>query len=357
MFGINGRFLTQPATGVQRYAFNVTSAISERFRSGGRAASLLAPPGTVEPPFDPIRLQVLGRLRGHAWEQLELARAWPGDLLNLCNTAPVLKRNQVVCIHDANAFIVPDSYSRSFRLLYKTLQPILARRAARIATVSRFSATQLSKYLSVKASDIVVLPNGHEHVAGWDAARAGGARLALGQTDAQAARPFVLALASRARHKNLNFLLDLAPELERLNVRLVIAGGSSDIFTAEALQKSDNVQHLGFVTDDDLAFLFEHALCLLFPSLTEGFGLPVLEAMALGCPVVSTDRASLPEICGSAALLAPPDQPALWLGHIRSLLESENLRADLSGYGREQAKLFSWSETAAGYIALMERLA
>ena len=90
------------------------------------------------------------------------------------------------------------------------------------------------------------------------------------------------------------------------------------------------MQHLGFVTDDDLAFLFEHALCLLFPSLTEGFGLPVLEAMALGCPVVSTDRASLPEICGSAALLAPPDQPALWLGHIRSLLESENLRADLS---------------------------
>lgn len=352
-FGINGRFLTQPMTGVQRYAMNVTRAMSAALAARGERAPLLSVPDTEDPLLAGTPLRTVGPAGGHAWEQLILPRAWPGPLLNLCNTAPALKADQVVCIHDANVFNAPESYSASFRTFYRTLQPLLARRAARIATVSAFSAGQIANHLSVRASDIVVLPNGHEHVHAWDPRQAVRAPASLNRDADGLERPFVLALGSRARHKNLDLLLKLAPALGELGLDLVVAGGQASIYAAEALQRGENVRHLGFVTDHDLAYLMERALCLAFPSLTEGFGLPALEAMARGCPVVSTDRASLPEICGSAALLAPPDRPERWIAQIRALASSPDLRSDLIGRGRAQAALFSWQASAQGYLDLM----
>lgn len=353
LFGVNGRFLTQPMTGVQRYALNVTRAMSEAVAARGETMPLLAPPNAMDPKLDGAPLNIIGRLSGHAWEQVTLPQAWPGRLLSLCNTAPAWKIDQVICIHDANVFLAPESYGAPFRIFYKTLQPLLARRAARITTVSKFSAIQIAQYLSIKVSDIVVLPNGHEHVHAWDTNQATLAPSALRKNLDGTERPFVLALGSRARHKNLSLLLSMAAQLSDVGIDLVIAGGHADIFAPEDLQRSNNVHHLGFVTDHDLAYLMDRALCLAFPSLTEGFGLPVLEAMARGCPVISTDRASLPEICGHAALLAPPDQPQQWLAHVRALLESTNLREDLIGQGQNQATLFSWTNTAQGYLDLM----
>jgi GT2 family glycosyltransferase len=113
------------------------------------------------------------------------------------------------------------------------------------------------------------------------------------------------------------------------------------------------VKVVGYVTDRDLAYLMDRALCLVFPSWTEGFGLPIVEAMAHGCPVVSSDRASMPEVCGEAALMAPPDDPAAWVRHVRALAKSPDLRQDLVGRGHERARLFSWANTAAGYVELM----
>jgi GT2 family glycosyltransferase len=250
-------------------------------------------------------------------------------------------------------FIAPESYGVGFRNFYKTLQPLLARRAAKISKVSKYSAGQIAETLTLEISDIVVLPNGHEHVFKWDSHRATLAPTSLRHYPDGSGRPFVLALGSRARHKNLALLFNLAGQLAKLNLDLVIAGGQSNVFSREELQRSPNIQHLGFVTDNDLAYLFERAVCLAFPSLTEGFGLPALEAMALGCPVISTDRASLPEICGDAALLAPPDKPQRWIEHIQALLGSSSLRQELIGRGRIQSKKFSWSDTAQGYLDLM----
>lgn len=352
-FGINGRFLTQPMTGVQRYAMNVTRSLSAALIARDETAPLLAPPNAEDPGLQGLPLRRIGRGGGHVWEQLALPRAWQGSMLNLCNTAPALKGDQVVCIHDANVFVAPESYSLSFRAFYKTLQPLLARRAARIATVSTYSADQIAKHLSMRVSDIAILPNGHEHVRAWDPEQAVRAPAALGRDPSGAERPFVLALGSRARHKNLGLLLRLAPELADRGIDLIVAGGQADIYAQENIQHSANVRHLGFVTDHDLAYLMERALCLAFPSLTEGFGLPALEAMARGCPVVSTDRASLPEICGNAALLAAPDQPERWMTHIDRLARNPELRAELIDRGRAQAARFSWSATAQGYLDLM----
>ena len=347
-FAINGRFFGQPTTGVQRYAREVVSALDGLLSAAGRAGTVMAPHGGEIPPMRAIAVRRAGPAGGHLWEQAILPSRWHGPLLNLCNTAPVVRRRQVVCMHDANVFRMPESYGRSFRTLYRTLQPLLARRSARIATVSRDAARQLAAHLPVRAEDVAVLPNGHEHALRWNAA-------AASVFDARPQeRPFVLLLGSRARHKNIGLVLGLAEALDGLGLDLLVAGGGAGIFAAERLGDAPNLRWLGKVSDDDLALLFSRALCLAFPSFTEGFGLPILEAMALGCPVVSSDRASMPEVCGDAALMASPDDPAAWLAHVAALAASPALRDELRGRGRRQAARFSWAETARGYLDLLE---
>jgi glycosyltransferase involved in cell wall biosynthesis len=352
-FAVNGRFLTQTPTGVQRYALNVLKALDEA-SGGGAVASLLVPSGAADPGLNAFsRIEVASRLNGHAWEQCVLPWKWRGPLLNLCNTAPVAKKNQIVCIHDGNVFAAPDSYSLAFRTAYKSIQPVLARRAMRIATVSHASARQLARYLPIEAKDIAVLPNGYEHVLQWNA---DAADIAPGIVQAIAARSrrYVFALGSRARHKNLALLSRIAADLDRLGIDIVIAGGDFGIFSESAAGQHDNVIMAGRVSDDDIAYFLKYALCLAFPSLNEGFGLPVVEAMALGCPVISSYHSSMAEVCGDAALMASPFDPAQWIAYVEALRGSASLTDDLRAKGFVQMQKFSWRETAAGYCELLE---
>lgn len=348
-FAINGRFFGQPTTGVQRYAREVVAALDGLLSASGRSGTVLAPHGEGDiPAMRAIRVRRAGPAGGHIWEQAVLPARWRGPLLNLCNTAPVVRSEQVVCIHDANVFRMPDSYSRSFRTLYRTLQPMLARRSSRIATVSRDAARQLAQHLTVKAAAVAVLPNGHEHALRWK-------RDAATVFDATPQeRPFVLLLGSRARHKNAALMLGLAGALDAMGLDLLVAGSRASIFAADRHVEAANVRWLGGVSDDDLALLFSRALCLTFPSFTEGFGLPILEAMALGCPVISSDRASMPEVCGDAALMAAPDDPEAWRAQVALLAASETLREELRGRGRLQAAKYSWTATARGYLDLFD---
>ena len=348
-FGINGRFLAQATTGVQRYAREITRALDGLLDQSHRRGTLLTP-GHVAPhePFKAIDVVSGGPFGGHVWEQIALPARWRRPVLNLCNSAPILASRSIVCLHDANVFTRPESYRPAFRAAYRLMLPTIVNRASRVTSVSKAAAQQLAAVLPIAARDIVVLPNGHEHALQWQAAAADlAAQLPLD-------RPFVLLLGSRARHKNASMIIELAPALNDLGIDLVIAGGGAGIFSPLAeTTVGNNIKSLGFVTDDDLAFLYERALCLVFPSWTEGFGLPLVEAMALGCPIVSSNRASMPEVCGPAALLAAPDDPAAWLRHISSLLSSVELRAELRGRGSEQVQLFSWKRSAEGYLELL----
>ncbi len=346
-FAVNGRFLSQPVTGVQRYALSVTRGIDAILASQGRKALVVTPPGCPAPAFEALDVLRTGPGSGHPWEQAVLPVRWRGPLLSLCNTGPLARAEQVLCVHDANVFRAPESYGRGFRTLYRTLQPMLAARVARVTTVSGDSARQVAEHLSLRVEDVLVLPNGHEHALSWDPSRS--TVLAAQPQD----RPFVLALGSRARHKNLSLLVGLAPELDALGLDLLVAGGGAGIFAAHAQGTAPNVRHLGTVTDDDLALLMGRATCLAFPSLTEGFGLPIVEAMALGCPVVSSDRASMPEVCGDAALMASPEDPAAWRDAFSRLASSPSLGRELADRGRQQVRRFSWDATARGYLDAM----
>lgn len=349
-FAINGRFLTQPVTGVQRYAREIVDRLDRILKQNGRGANIYLPAGDASiPPYAALKPVRSGYLTGHAWEQAALPAADSAFLLNLCNLGPVVRRRQIVCMHDANVYNMPESYSRSFRAVYQTLLPALARRSAAITTVSHFSARELARHLPIREERITVLPNGHEHVFNWDARRS------ILLVKHRFERPYVFILGSRARHKNNGMIFGLARALDELGIDIVVTGGQASIFAeAEQTVAAPNLRFMGFVNDDDLAALLGGALCLAFPSFTEGFGLPIVEAMALGCPVVSSDRASMPEICGEAALMAAPDQPEAWLAQIRRLLDSTQLRDELRERGRERVKSFSWDVSAEGYLDLMK---
>jgi glycosyltransferase involved in cell wall biosynthesis len=195
---------------------------------------------------------------------------------------------------------------------------------------------------------VVVTYNGHEHALRWDPSRSG---LALGK------RPFVLALGRRERHKNNDLLRQLPAPLERLGLDLCIAGDVDPaVFDARNGTLPANLRLLGRIEDDDLARAFEEALCFLFPSRVEGFGLPALEAMTRGCPVVASDVACLPEIYGSGALYAPPDDLEAWIGQVRRLLKEPLLRDEMRAEGRARSERYSWRTIAETYLDIMAQI-
>jgi glycosyltransferase involved in cell wall biosynthesis len=356
-WALNGRFLTQPLTGVQRYGREILHAldrlVADRHQfASGIALEVLVPPGTTNlPKLVAIPIRTVGRGNGHGWEQLALVPHVRGGLISLCNTGPLRVAKHIVCIHDLNTRLAPTSYSLQFRLLYRALLPLLGRSAAAMTTVSQFSADQLPRFGIRRSGGTLIIPNGHEHALAWKPRHSARTRAAAGPNT-------VLLIGSQAPHKNIGLLLGMAQALADAGLRLAIAGASQDrIFAAHpAASACDNVVWLGRIDDDELAALMMDCLCLAFPSLTEGFGLPPLEAMALGCPVVASDRGALPEICGDAALYASPTQPALWLHHFQSIRDDQAVRAGMIARGKRAAGRFSWRHSAAQYLAYMAHL-
>ena len=350
---LNGRFLTRHATGVDRVAEEIIFALDRLLESGGGdhpafRAELLVPPGRERDlPLKHISTRQVGRLRGHPWEQTELARAagkrW---LVNLCNTAPVLRRRNMVLIHDAQVYQTPESYSRGFRLTYRLLLPAAGRRSAVVRTVSQFSRTMLESYGVAPAGKIGVMPNGCDHMARVEADPAAVERWQLNDG------PYYLMLGSLSAHKNIRTALEAAAEagIGRL---IVAGGGNARVFAQSSLPRTANSEFVGRVTDAELKTLYQGARALLFPSFFEGFGLPPLEAMSCGCPVIASTADAVRETCGDAALYADPHRVSDWTAALRRLDSDAALRAELSEKGLARARQFTWEASARKLLAAL----
>jgi glycosyltransferase involved in cell wall biosynthesis len=348
---LNGRFLTQGLTGVQRFAREVTAALDAL--PDAPPIRLLLPPGAEPPPLRRIGAEQVGRRRGQAWEQIDLPRAAKGGvLLSLGNTAPLaLGRRQAVVIHDAGVFDTPESYSAAFRAWYRLLHHGLARRGARIVTVSEFSRGRLAARLGLDPARIGVMPEGGEHILRAPADAGALARLGL--------RPqgYALTVGSRAAHKNLDALRDAAALLAARGLTLAAVGAADPaVFRPAGGTEGPGAVALGRVTDAELRALYEQALCLVFPSRYEGFGLPPVEAMAAGCPVVAAASGAVPEVCGNAALWFDATGPRTPAAAIAQLLDTPGLAARLRESGHQRAALFTWNKAARAILDLLAPL-
>ena len=343
---INGKFLSAAPTGVHRVAAELTTALDHLLgtTSSNRDWRILKPrDATRTLPVSRIDSRVVGFTTWQPWEQLELPLFARSDLLlNLCNLGPIVHAASMVMMHDAQVFSTPESYSSKFRLWYQNVQPLLGRSSLRVLTVSEFSKQQLVQFGVAKADKIVVVPNGCDHIVTIRSEAAVLARLKL------APARYVVALANVQAHKNVGLLLRAFADDRLRNLKLVLVGKANQRqFEDAGFTASDNVIFAGTVSDEELKALYEAALCLAFPSTTEGFGLPPLEAMACGCPAVVAPCGALPEVCGKAAVYAAADDPAEWAEAIMTLEDRATLRAERSAAGRMQAGRFTWARAAA----------
>ena len=286
---LNARFRGRPVTGVERFASEVVA------RLGARDDLRLSESHPDKP---------LAGLKGHAWEQFVLPRrtARGEALFSPCNTGPISVRNQLVVIHDAAVWDYPEGFSRSFRTVYQQLLPRLAKHAAVVATVSEFSRGRLAVHLGIPAESILVLGN------------AVGSSFTPGEPNPVASNPVgtetaggpvLLCVGSMDPRKNLGRLLRAWHSLQNAGrlpegARLQIAGGANPRnFAAIDRIEGLGIEWLGRIDDAELIRRYRAADAFVFPSLYEGFGLPPLEAMACGCPVLLSRAASLPEVGGS----------------------------------------------------------
>jgi glycosyltransferase involved in cell wall biosynthesis len=357
-FAINGRFLSQNVTGVQRYAYEVVSAldrlIDEDKSIAARYSFEIVAPIEARAPIGLKNIPVrgTGRLSGHAWEQIELPGACDNAfIINLANTGPLRARQQIVTIHDASVFAAPSGYSTTFRLWYRFLSKRLCRRATHIVTDSLFSQNELQRFCGLPHGKSTVIPLGGDHIL---RAQPDASVLSRNNLDT---KPFVLAVGSLNPNKNLAALGETAERLAEVQLNLVIVGGENRrVFASSDTPFPSSVKHLGHVTDAELRALYERAVCFVFPSRYEGFGLTPLEAMTCGCPVVSSRAASLPEVGGSAVLYVNPDNPREIANAVMTVAGNLSVQEKLRTAGREQAAKFSWVSTARQWQSLLDRL-
>ncbi len=301
----------------------------------------------------------LGGPRGHAWEQFVLPLRTIGKLLwSPSATGPIVKRAQVVTLHDVAFLDAPEFFSANFARAYRLLLPPLMKRAAKVVTVSEFSRRRIAHWYGLDPERIEIIGNGvGEQFRRYDSESIAATRAAL-----DLPRRYFLLQATSDRRKNLSKALEAwasaLPDLPA-DLHLVVSGNlaRTHVFgNMGPIGDFPRVKLVGYVAEEHMGPLLAGAEAFLFPSLYEGFGLPIIEAMACGAPVLTSAATATQEVAGDAALLVDPASAQEIAAGMKALAGDSWLRTRLSAAGEQRAKLYSWDDAASQYRDLFQSL-
>jgi glycosyltransferase involved in cell wall biosynthesis len=326
-------------------AINARAAVRKEIGGVERLAREMA---ARLPRLNPERYRViqprprLAHRAGHLWEQaaLPLIARDASVIYSPANLAPLASTRNVVVIHDVAALRHPEWYRAAYVNYQRALLPRIARNARLIITVSEFSKNEIVEVLQADAGKITVVPNGVDERFNPDARRPD-------------RRPYVLVVGTRIARKNVAVLTEAAERLNCHGIDLIHAGSGRGYMCAEDTHLPPE---LGYVPEDELPGLYAGAIALAMPSLYEGFGLPALEAMACGTPVVASNAGALPETTGGAAILLNPDDAGGFADALERLATDQSHRERMSERAKERARPFTWERTAALTDAAIEPL-
>lgn len=368
--GVNALFLEPRMGGLETYVRQLYPAIVEA-RPNLRISMFVNALGrdlVLSEPWSPAVELVSHPLLGRRGTRAVTEAALLGPIADhrgcevlhsVALTAPWRSRAaSVVSIADVTWLQHANSVPRATRLLWRTLVIPAARRADRVIALTASGATEIADALRIPEGRIDVVPLGAGGETDVEATPAPELRARLGLGTG----PVILAVSAFLAHKNLARLVEAMPAIraEVSDAVLVLPGNWTALrdevrARAEALGLGDAVFFPDWVNAADLEGLYQTAACFVLPSLREGFGLPVLEAMRRGVPVACSRTSAVPEVAGDAALFFDPERPAAIAEPVTAILRDRRLAAELAEKGRERAALFTWRRAAEETLASFER--
>lgn len=341
MLIINSRFLTQQLTGVQRFAIEISKQIKKKL---GDKVLFVAPRNIVnKEAAKELQAVIVGKHTGYLWEQWDLMQYMKsngGHLLSLCGFAPVLYKDKSWVLHDIQSVRFPQMFTWKIRLVYGILMPAVLRTSKHVFSVSNFSMNEISSHYNIPLDKMSVVYNATSDI------------FRKVENSNLANKKYLFAVSSVKANKNFPVVLKAFENVSNQcpDLHLYIAGNMNSKLFADVdisrYQQNERIHFVGHIDDQRLVELYSNAFALLFPSFYEGFGLPIVEAQACGCPVICSDASSLPEVARDSALYGNPDKVEDFEHAIIKLYNDDTLRNQLIEKGYENIKRFNWSLSA-----------
>lgn len=351
MFVVNGRFLTQKASGVHRYAFEICN---ELFDMG--VDFHVAIPQEIQSDYKfKFKTVRCGSIKnGHLWEQISLPRYLKkiGSplLLSFTSCGPLNYNNQIMTIHDLSHELYPEWFSSNYYRFYHFMLPRIARKSHAVLTVSEFSKSEIVKLFHLPESKIHVV---HSNVPFREKPSE---EEVLSYKRPESTEKYIIAVSNMDPRKNFINLIKAFNKIDDDELKLYIIGMKQKAFNTTEIERlvNDRVILPGFVDDEKLKSMYQNAILSVYPSLYEGFGLPPLESMTFGCPVIVSDIDALREITEDAGLYVNPHDVDDIANKINLLLKDEDLQFQLRLKGLEQIKKYSWNKSAKQVLKIAE---
>jgi glycosyltransferase involved in cell wall biosynthesis len=351
---LNGRFLTRPLTGVQRTAFEMVCAIDRLIEKKqvevDDVSLVLIYSGEIINPIELKHIKLLqrGKFTGNVWEQLELPLyTWGSLLISMCSISTLFKAKQILIVHDASFLVNKSFFSFAFRTWYKFAIPFISFICRQIVTVSYFSRSELIKHGGINPKKLTVIYNSADHILRF------GEPSETFTQKINALKPYCLTVSSLGANKNFPGLSKAIAKIDFSNYHMLIAGG--EIGTLKYAPPGSEVNYLGYVSNDELKYLYTNASLFIFPSFYEGFGIPPLEAMICQCPVIASNTSSIPEVLADACDYFDPSDSEGMAQAIATLINDKARLNELKIKGYQRALNYDWEKSGLQLYKLIQK--